>query len=47
MTVDEALNWALTEGGAHRIITTTTRLDHLESNVYGLTSPTTGRLITV
>lgn len=47
MTVDEALNWALTEGGAHRIITTTTRLDHLESNVYGLTSPTSERLITV
>jgi aryl-alcohol dehydrogenase-like predicted oxidoreductase len=46
MSVEEALNWALTEGGAHRIITTTTRLDHLESNVYALTSPTTGRLIT-
>lgn len=46
MTVEEALNWALTEGGAHRIITTTTRLEHLESNVLSLTSPTTGRLIT-
>ncbi len=46
MTVEEALNWALTEGGAHRIVTTTTRLEHLENNVYALTSPTTGRLIT-
>jgi aryl-alcohol dehydrogenase-like predicted oxidoreductase len=46
MTPDEALNWALSEGGAHRIITTTTRLEHLESNVYALTSPISGRLIT-
>ncbi len=46
MTVEEALNWALTDGGAHRIITTSTRLDHLESNVLSLTSPATGRLIT-
>lgn len=46
MTVEEALNWALTEGGAHRVITTTSRLDHLESNVHAITSPSTGRLIT-
>lgn len=46
MTVDECLNWALTEGGAHRIITSTTALKHLEANVYAITSPTTGRLIT-
>ena len=46
MTVEEALNWALREGGANRVITTTTRLDHLESNVYAVTSPSTGRLIT-
>ncbi|MEQ1608611.1 MAG: aldo/keto reductase [Hyphomonadaceae bacterium] len=46
MTVEEALNWALHEGGANRVITTTTRLDHLEFNVYAVTSPSTGRLIT-
>jgi len=45
MTVDEALNWALGEGGAHRIICTTSRLDHLESNVAAVLTPDTGRLI--
>ena len=38
MTVDEALCWALGEGGAHRVISTTTRLDHLESNVWAVTN---------
>jgi len=46
MTVPEALNWALNEGGAHRVMMSTTRLDHLEANVHAITSPTTGRLIT-
>lgn len=46
MTVDEALHWALGEGGAHRIITTTTKLEHLESNVGCMVSPVTGGLIT-
>lgn len=46
MTVDEALNWALGEGGAHRVITTTTRLHHLEANVAAILTPNTGRLIT-
>lgn len=45
MTVPEALNWALNEGGAHRVMMTTTRLDHLEANVRAITSPMTGRLI--
>lgn len=45
MTIEEALNWSLDEGGAHRIITTTSRLDHLESNVAAVLSPNTGRLI--
>ncbi len=45
MTVDEALNWALGEGGAHRVISTTSRLDHLEFNVAAIMSPNTGRLI--
>lgn len=46
MTVDEALGWALSEGGGHRIITTTTRLPHLEANVAAVTNPASGRLIT-
>lgn len=46
MTPGEALAWALTEGGAHRIITTTTRLEHLESNVDAVRSGATDRLIT-
>jgi aryl-alcohol dehydrogenase-like predicted oxidoreductase len=46
MTVDEALHWALGEGGAHRVITTTTSLDHLEANVGCMTSPAGGGLIT-
>ena len=45
MTVDEALNWSLRDGGAHRVITTTSRLDHLESNVHAITNPGGGRLI--
>lgn len=46
MTVEEALNWALGEGGAHRIITTTTRVDHLEYNASAVSTPVSGRLIT-
>jgi hypothetical protein len=46
MTVDEALCWALGEGGAHRIITTTSRLDHLEHNVWAVTNCGRGGLIT-
>ena len=46
MTVPEALNWALNEGGATRAMMTTTRLDHLEANVRAITSPMSGRLIT-
>lgn len=30
---DEALEWALNQGQAHRVVTTTTRLSHLETNV--------------
>ena len=45
MTVPEALNWALTEGGAHRAIMTTTQLVHLEANVHAVTNPMSGRLI--
>jgi hypothetical protein len=46
MTVEEALCWALGEGGAHRIITTTTRLPHLEANVWSVSNCNRGGLIT-
>jgi aryl-alcohol dehydrogenase-like predicted oxidoreductase len=46
MTAEEALNWALDEGGAHRVISTTSRLEHLEANVAAILTPNTGRLIT-
>lgn len=45
MTIDEALLWALTDGGAHRVITTTSRLEHLEFNINTVTNPPSGRLI--
>ncbi|HVY88742.1 MAG TPA: aldo/keto reductase [Hyphomonadaceae bacterium] len=45
MTADECLQWALGEAGAHRVVVTTTRLDHLEANVDSLTAPSSGRLI--
>ncbi|MEZ5936696.1 MAG: aldo/keto reductase [Hyphomonadaceae bacterium] len=32
MAPDKAINWALHEGGAHRILVTTTRVDRLEAN---------------
>jgi aryl-alcohol dehydrogenase-like predicted oxidoreductase len=45
MTPEECLLWALGEGGAHRVVTTTTRPEHLEANIYAVTTPSTGRLI--
>ena len=45
MTIDEALLWALTDGGAHRVITTTSRLEHLEFNINAVANPPSGRLI--
>ena len=45
MTIDEALLWALTDGGAHRVITTTSRLEHLEFNINAVTNPPSGRLL--
>jgi aryl-alcohol dehydrogenase-like predicted oxidoreductase len=45
MTPDECLEWALTEGGAHRVVITTTRLDHLDANIAAVSSPSSGRLI--
>lgn len=46
MTVDEALCWALDEGGAHRIVTTTSRVEHLEANAWAVTNCGGGGLIT-
>ena len=45
MTPEECLLWTLGEGGAHRVVTTTTRPEHLEANIYAVTTPSTGRLI--
>lgn len=33
ISYDEAIRWSLNEGGAHSIVTTTSRLDHLEANI--------------
>lgn len=38
----ESLLWALTDGGAHRVLTTTTRLEHLEANVCAVESAPRG-----
>jgi len=46
MTPEEALCWALNEGGAHRVITTTSRIDHLEANVWAVGHCSGGGLIT-
>ena len=45
MTIDEALLWALTDGGAHRVVTTTSRLEHLEFNINAVANPPSGRLL--
>lgn len=45
MTVEESLSWALGEGGCHRVVATTTRPEHLEANVYAVSTPSSGRLI--
>ena len=45
MTPEECLLWALGEGGAHRVVVTTTRPEHFDANVYAVTTPSTGRLI--
>jgi aryl-alcohol dehydrogenase-like predicted oxidoreductase len=45
MTVEECLAWALGEGGCHRVVATTTRPEHLEANVYAVSTPSSGRLI--
>lgn len=38
MPVNQAIHWALTTGGAHRIVTTTTRIERLEQNVISVQS---------
>lgn len=42
MTPAESLCWALNEGGSHRVISTTSRIDHLEANVWAVTHCATG-----
>lgn len=46
MSVEEALLWALTDGGAHRVMTNTSSWDHLEHNIGVVANPPSGRLIT-
>ncbi len=46
MMPDEALCWALGEGGAHRVVTTTSNREHLEANVLAVTNCGRGGLIT-
>ncbi len=41
----EALIWSLSQGGAHRVVTTTTRFDHLEYNVAAALAAPSPRLI--
>jgi aryl-alcohol dehydrogenase-like predicted oxidoreductase len=45
MTYGESLCWALNEGGAHRVITTTSKITHLEANVWALNNCGGGGLI--
>lgn len=33
----DSLRWALSDGGAHRVLTTTSRIDHLEANIAAVT----------
>ncbi len=46
MTPAEALCWALNEGGAHRTITTTSQIAHLEANAWAVNNCGGGGLIT-
>lgn len=42
MSSAAALNWAVTEGGAHQVMVTTTRRSHLEADAAALVSTTAG-----
>ena len=46
MTPEEALSWALNEGGAHRVMSSTSRIDHLEANIWAVGNHGPGGLIT-
>jgi len=45
MTPAEALCWGLNDGGAHRVITTTSSIAHLEANVWAVNNCGGGGLI--
>jgi aryl-alcohol dehydrogenase-like predicted oxidoreductase len=45
MTHGESLCWALNEGGAHRVITTTSKITHLEENAWAVNNCGGGGLI--
>jgi aryl-alcohol dehydrogenase-like predicted oxidoreductase len=46
MTPEECLYWALYEAVAHRVVTTTTRIDHLDANIDAIESFRSGKMIT-
>jgi len=45
MTPEECLYWALFEAVAHRVVTTTTKMAHLDANISAVESLRTGRAI--
>jgi len=45
MTSEECLYWALFEAVAHRVVTTTTRMEHLDANISAVEILRSGRMI--
>jgi D-threo-aldose 1-dehydrogenase len=45
MTPEECLYWALFEAVAHRVVTTTTRMEHLDANISAVEILRSGRMI--
>jgi aryl-alcohol dehydrogenase-like predicted oxidoreductase len=45
MSPEECLYWALFEAVAHRVVTTTTRMEHLEANIHAVEVIRSGRVI--
>ena len=45
MSPEECLYWALYEAVAHRVVTTTTRMEHLEANIHAVEVLRSGKMI--
>jgi len=45
MSPEECLHWALYEAVAHRVVTTTTRMEHLDANINAIEVLHSGRMI--